>query len=347
MTDESSLDDLRRLLEELGSFIRDRVIEGRDRDGVAAMRPVVHDTTADVVYAVDRVGEDAILEWFARRWPRHLPVRLVMEGVEDDELVTFPDGTPPDDVAWICIIDPVDGTRSLMYDKRSAWALTALAPVRPGPGAVPSARFGDIEVAVMTELPTTKQADVDQVGAVKGCGPSGIVARRTDLRAGTTRQIALTPSTDHGFAHGFCSFNHFFPDGKAILAAIEQRLWDDLVPIDGRPRQIFEDQYMCNGGQIYEVATGRDRLVGDLRPLVAEALRLEGALVTHPYDVCTSLVLVEAGGVFEDPWGRPVDVALDTTSPVAWVAYANSALAERVRPALAAAIDAVIGRGSA
>ena len=39
------------------------------------------------------------------------------------------------------------------------------------------------------------------------------------------------------------------------------------------------------------------------------------------------MLLEEAGGVVTDPWGEPLDAPLDTTSPVAWVGYANPALA--------------------
>src|SRR5690606_4690835 len=127
---------------------------------------------------------------------------------------------------------------------------------------------------------------------------------------------------------------HALPDGKALLAAAEQALWDELVPPGEESRQVFEDQYLCSGGQLYEVLAGHDRLVGDLRPLALARLGLPLSLTAHPYDVCTALVLTEAGGVFEDPRGGPVDVPLDTTTPVVWVAYANEALAATVRPVL-------------
>ena len=39
------------------------------------------------------------------------------------------------------------------------------------------------------------------------------------------------------------------------------------------------------------------------------------------------MLLEEAGGVVTDPWGQPLDAPLDTTSPIAWVGYANASLA--------------------
>jgi hypothetical protein len=58
------------------------------------------------------------------------------------------------------------------------------------------------------------------------------------------------------------------------------------------------------------------------------------SLVCHPYDVCTAMLLQEAGVIFETPEGGVVDVPLDLTSPVTWVAYANQTLADLVRPVL-------------
>ena len=46
------------------------------------------------------------------------------------------------------LADPIDGTRCLMYQKRSGWILTGIAPNR-GEGTV----LADIELAVQTEFP--------------------------------------------------------------------------------------------------------------------------------------------------------------------------------------------------
>ncbi len=59
-----------------------------------------------------------------------------------------------------------------MYDKRAAWALAGVAPNK-GPGT----RLRDIEVAVMTELPTSKMAYRDVLWAIKGQGARGVRER--------------------------------------------------------------------------------------------------------------------------------------------------------------------------
>ena len=51
------------------------------------------------------------------------------------------------------------------------------------------------------------------------------------------------------------------------------------------------------------------------------------------------MLLDEVGGVVTDPWGRPLDAPLDTTSPVAWVGYANETLAAQIAPILAELVD--------
>jgi fructose-1,6-bisphosphatase/inositol monophosphatase family enzyme len=321
---------LRRLLCALGDAIRDQVTAHRGEHGTAGLAGVVGRVTADVTYAVDRVGEERVRTWLDGHWPPDQPARLVMEGVEDDDVVLVPAGAPAGRVRWVLVVDPIDGTRNLMYDKRPGWALTAVAPA----GDDGTARLGDVVAAAMTEIPTTRQWRADQVSAVRGRGPAGVEATALDVRTGRRSPLAVAPSTAVSLEHGFASFAHFLPDGKALLATVEQHLWDELVPPGPEPRQIFEDQYICSGGQLHEVLSGRDRLVGDLRPLALAHLGLPTTLTAHPYDVCTALVLTEAGGVFEDPRGGPVDVPLDTTTPVTWVAYANDTLAGWVRPVL-------------
>ena len=318
----------RALLCRLGEAIRDRVLEARARAGVAGLSAVACVTAADTIYAVDRIGEAAIVEWFAMQWPAAEPVEIVMEGLEDGESLTFPRGTPVAATRWKVILDPIDGTRNLMYDKRPAWSLAALAPQC---GA--ATHLGDIVVAVMTELPTTKQWRSDQVSAVRG---HGLRAEAVDLVRGGRRPLELRPSAAPEFANGFASLVKFFPEGKALTAHLEEELWRRVLGGGGglAPTPIFDDQYLCSGGQIYELLAGRDRMIADLRPLVFRKLGLTSPLACHPYDICTALLLQEAGGVVEQPDGSPLSAPLDTTTSVAWVGYANERLAAQVRPIL-------------
>jgi len=322
---KTNLDHARRLLCALQVDLRDTLIAARARGGRSFAR-VAAVTAADTIYQVDRISEAAIFSWFEKHWPRAWPVELVMEGAEDG--VTFPRGTPVAKTIFKCILDPIDGTRNLMYDKRSAWALAALAPQR---GA--KTHLGDIVVAAMTELPTSKQWRGDQLSAVRG---RGVVAQIHDLRTGRVRPLGLRPSRAKDFEHGFASIARFFPEGKALLATVEEELWKKLGVLGKNGGQlVFDDQYISTGGQLYELAVGHDRMLGDLRPPAYAKLKLGSAsLCCHPYDICTALILQEAGGIVEAPDGRPLRSPLDTTSPVAWMGYANPTLARTVRPVL-------------
>jgi hypothetical protein len=201
-----------------------------------------------------------------------------------------------------------------MYDKRAAWCLAAAAP-RGG-------SLRDVVAAAMTELPTSKQSRVDQLSAARGAGVTG---ERLDLGDGHRTPWPPRPSTAGDLEHGFAGIAKFFPPGKPALVELEAELFRRLDC-----RQVFDDEYLASGGQVHELLAGHDRFVADLRPLVAPA-----ALACHPYDICTAMVLEEAGGVVTDPFGDPLDVALDTTTPVAWAGYANPALAARIGPVLA------------
>jgi fructose-1,6-bisphosphatase/inositol monophosphatase family enzyme len=288
----------------LGDHMRDLVLASRHID----MTVVEGTTAADTIYAIDRVTDDALVGWFEQHWPA---VEIVSEGL--DEPVAL-----GDDPQWTVIVDTIDGTRGLMYDKRAAWCLAAAAP-RGG-------TLRDIVAAAMTELPTTKQTLADQLSAARG---EGLVATRTDVTTGTRAPLVLHPSSATDLEHGFATVAKFFPPGKPKLAALEAELFARLGA-----HSVFDDEYISSGGQLHELISGRDRFVADLRPLVDP-----GAFACHPYDVCTAMLLEEAGGVVTGPRGEPLDAPLDTTTGVAWAGYANPVLAARIGPILRELVD--------
>jgi hypothetical protein len=320
------LNTLRRLLCALQENIRDEFVAARRTHGRKFAR-IAAVTEADTIYYVDRLSEVAILDWFERHWPRSAPVELVMEGLEG-EPVTFPRGTPKARTQWKCILDPIDGTRGVMYDKRPAFILAGIAPQR---GA--RTHLGDVIVAAMTELPTSKQDRADQISAIRG---GGVKAETHDLGTGTRRRWTPRPSRATNFEHGFASLARFFPEGKTLLASVEEALWRELGVLGKNGGQlVFDDQYICTGGQLFELIAGHDRMLGDLRPLAYLKLGFSAdTLCCHPYDICTALLAREAGCIIESPDGSPLREPLDTTTPVAWMGYANPTLAKIVRPVL-------------
>lgn len=305
----SDPDDARRLLCALGDHVRDLVIGARGTD----MAAVEGETRADTIFAIDKVADDTLVDWFEAHWS---DVELVSEGLDEPVVV----GSDPQ---WTVIVDSIDGTRGLMYDKRSAWCLAAAAPH--------GGSLRDVVTAAMTELPTTKQGEADQLSAVRG---GGLLAERIDLGGGGRTRIALRPSTAIDLEHGFATVSKFFLPGKPALAELEAALFRRLGSV-----HVFDDEYISSGGQLHELIAGHDRFVADLRPLVDP-----DAFACHPYDVCTALLLEEAGGVVADPRGAPLDVPLDTTTAVAWAGYANRTLADRIGPILAELVDELPGR---
>jgi fructose-1,6-bisphosphatase/inositol monophosphatase family enzyme len=299
-----SPEEARLLLCALGEHVRDLVAGARGMD----MAAVAGETVADTMYAIDHVADDTLIEWFEEHWPG---VMVVSEGLDDPVLVG-------DAAAWTVIVDSIDGTRGLMYDKRPAWCLAAAAP--PGGG------LADIVAAAMTELPTAKQGAADQLSATRG---GGLRAERVDLAACGREPLSVRPSAATDLEHSFSGLAKFFLPGKPALVSLEAELFERLGV-----QHVFDDEYISSGGQLHELITGRDRFVADLRPLVQD----EG-LHCHPYDVCTAMLLEEVGGVVTDPWGNPLSVPLDNVSPVAWVGYANETLAARIGPVLAELMD--------
>jgi len=209
----AELNRARRLLCALQDSIRDALVAARVRQS-ATFAKVAAVTTADTIYQVDRLSEAAIMAWFEAHWPRAWPVELVMEGLESGVPATFPRGTPVARTRFKCILDPIDGCGAscMTSARRGVW-----------PGSRCSAgrrdHLGDIVVAAMTELPTSKQWRADQLSAVRG---GGVVADAVDVRGGGRKNLTVRPSPMRHFEHGFASLARFFPEGKGLLGAIEE-----------------------------------------------------------------------------------------------------------------------------
>ncbi len=309
--------------------LRGRLMDAMRRQSVDALSAVAAARDGDTIYAIDEKGEDALFE-FCEEWGRELPFVLIAEGLPGRGERVFPAGASERDAAFRLIVDPIDGTRGLMYDKRSAWILSGAAPNRG-----PDTSLADIVVAMQTELPTTRQYLVDRLWAVRGQGARG---ERTNVLDGSTHPFVPRPSRARSIAHGFATVSKFFPGAKRVLADIEERLIEAAVgaPADGNPLA-FDDEYISSGGQLYELMVGHDRFVADLRPLAHAAAadtRGRPRLCAHPYDLCTELVAREAGVIVTDDRGEPLSCPLDIRRDVAWIGYANEAIRRQTEPAL-------------
>lgn len=297
------------------------------------LKEVERDTSGDTIYGVDRVSEERLSALFEERVASLAPIVLLAEGLPPQGVV-LPRGRVESEAVWRVLVDPIDGTRGLMYQKRSAWILTGVAPNR---GSATS--LADIVLAVQTEIPLLKQHLSDRLWALRG---EGAHAERCNRLARTTEPVTLKPSTAVTIAHGFATIARFFPGAREELAAIDDEIVREaLGPVQAGKAQCFEDQYICTGGQLYELIAGHDRFVADLRPLIEPALNARGlklGICCHPYDLATELIAREAGVIVADPAGGPLDAPLDVEADVAWAGYANEAIRAQIEPRLREAL---------
>ncbi|HXG67757.1 MAG TPA: inositol monophosphatase [Blastocatellia bacterium] len=336
MAESFSPDDPRSLLEplrRLHEMIRDAVIAACERSAVESLAAIAREEEGDTIYAVDCVSEELLIDFFEREIAIAAPLVLIGEGLPEGRIV-LPRGASEKDAVWRIIVDPIDGTRGLMYQKRSGWILTGVAPNR-GEGTC----LADIELAMQTEIPLLKQHLADVAWAVRG---QGARAERVNRFTGERTAMSLHPSQSPTIAHGYAQVARFFPGAREELAAIDEEIVRGaLGPVRPGKAHCFEDQYASTGGQLYELASGRDRFTADLRPLMEKLLRERGlalGICCHPYDLCTELIAREAGALVTDLDGRPLRARLAVEPDVTWVGYANAQIRAQVEPLLQAAL---------
>ena len=330
------MSDIRKLLgpvRKLHEKIRATVIEACERATLGEMTKVVSEQEGDTIFALDRVSEEVLIEFVEHEVAPVAPVLLVAEGLEDGEIV-LPRGTAESDVVWRIIVDPIDGTRGLMYQKRSGWILTGVAPNR-GPGT----NLNDIELAVQTEIPLVKQHLSDVLWAFRGESAN---AERFNRLTGEHSPFQLQPSTANNIAQGYAQIVRFFPGVRDVLAKIDDEIVAAVLgpPLPGKAL-CFEDQYTSSGGQLYELMAGHDRFVADLRACMEPVTKDRGlprSLCCHPYDLCTELIAREAGVIVTDVDGGPLKARLAIDPDVSWAGYANERIRASIEPLLHAAI---------
>lgn len=305
-------------IKRLHATIRQNVVEACEKTTLEDLSRIVHDDKGDTIFAVDRVSEELLIEFFEREIAPKTPIVLIAEGLENGQVV-LPRGADESKAVWRIIVDPIDGTRGIMYQKRSAWILTGIAPNKGS-----STNLRDIEFAIQTEIPLVKQHLSDAIWAFLG---EGAQAERFNRLTGETQLLRLEPSKANTIAQGYAMIARFFPGARDVLAEIDEEIVREAL---GKPQagkaQCFEDQYTSTGGQLYELMAGHDRFVADLRPLmklITQERGLELSICCHPYDLCTELIARELGVIVTDARGNLVAYPLSVETDVAWIGYAN------------------------
>ncbi|MBL8820276.1 MAG: hypothetical protein JNL58_29905 [Planctomyces sp.] len=314
-------------LESLGFAIQEYVSQLLT-DGTPGLHLAVAEQGGDTVYAIDRYVEP-IVEKHIELWGHECrPLLLIAEGMGVDGRRRF--GSERDELRYRVIIDPIDGTRGLMYDKRSAWFLAAVAKDRGE-----QTGLQDTFASVMIELPTSKQHLCDSISAIAG---NPTLLKRTRIGGAEPIRRVVSPSTSTGLAGGFGQVVSFFQGTKGLAAELMETIAAELIP-PGTTSQsaVLDDQYISTGGQMAELILGHDRFCCDLRPLMYQIQRRNGPfrapeLVCHPYDAAGLLTALQSGVIITDGFGRNLDAALDVFQPVHWCGYANAELQSRIEP---------------
>jgi fructose-1,6-bisphosphatase/inositol monophosphatase family enzyme len=204
--------------------IRAQIVDTCERLSIEKLSSVAGDAEGDTIFAIDRVSEELLTEFFATEIASIDPVVFIAEGLEFGKIV-LPKGAKEEDAVWRIIADPIDGTRGLMYQKRSAWILTGVARNRGE-----RTNLSDIEFAIQTEVPLVKQHLSDTLWAFRG---EGAKAERFDRLTRQTYQLELKPSSASSIEQGFATISRFFPGARDVLAEIDEELVRNAL---GEPR---------------------------------------------------------------------------------------------------------------
>ena len=331
---------LEALLDAVRIATRARLASEESVRGLAPSAEVVGVGAGDVTYGIDLESERVVTEWLEES-AREGPISLFTEdvgwrhagpGLESGwrELDGFDHGGPR------IAIDPIDGTRPLLGDLRSAW--TSIAACPPGAG---EPRASDVTFGLLGELPISTTESWRVIRAEVGAGAT---LERKSFAATTEAVCApLLADTEDRADHGVFSFFRFTPHQRPAIARVEADFFARIAEDEGADlMHCHDDQYVCNVGQLVHLALGSYRMIADLRSHVASST--DAPVVTSkPYDLAAALLVArEAGCLVTAPDGSTLDFPLDATTPVSFVGWANEATARRLARHLQAALGAPI-----
>ena len=320
-------------LRHLGLAVQTRVtslLREAFRSGDGALAEVAGEHGGDRIYGIDREVEVTI-ECVISTWPEEcLPLRLIAEGMGHNGHVHFgpSDQTP----RWRVMIDPIDGTRMLMYDKRSAWFLAAVCHDRGD-----RTTLADSVASALIELPTSKQNLADALIATADAPTRGYrfaVSESEPPVADSGVEFPVRPSAKPDLQDGFATVLSFFPGTRQLAGELAERIAECCGVMTNLPT-VFDDQYISTGGLMYQLMTGRDRCCIDLRPQFNQILGRSGEvrfIESHPYDLAGLLAARNAGVIMTNGFGQSLDAPLDVDSGVDWCGYANEQIRSLVEP---------------
>lgn len=307
---------IKELLLDLGLAVNKKCIALLTEES-ANLNREVKVSPADIIYQIDIEAEEEIIAILNDRAVEFGGIELIAEGIGDDDLSFYPANCKNPGLKIIC--DPIDGSRGIMYGKRSAFFLAAAGPVT-------AQTLKQLPVSVMVELPVPKQFEFDVLSAIKGEGVSTLRYNKNY----ESRPITLSATTSTSVEGGFMSMARFCYPGKDLVSRIEEQFLDNIFR--NRTAEylpVFEDQYISTGGQLYELICGHDRFTADFRASMYSHFSRIGksqGQVCHPYDMAALLIAEEAGIIITDVHGEEFDCPLGTINNIDWLGYANEAI---------------------
>ncbi|MSR61457.1 MAG: hypothetical protein EXS08_03270 [Planctomycetes bacterium] len=283
----------------------------------------------DVTFGLDLPSEARIEEW-QREQARREPLSVLTEDAGWRHL--GPDGRGGaraldgfDHGGPRIAIDPVDGTRNLMADLRSAWSVVAFAP-----SGSTQPRLAECSGGIVSEIPGTLAA---RYRRFVSDGERCALTLHALEGGAALRTQALRVDADDRPDHGYFPFFRYEPAQRPLIARLEADFFARLVREEGaEARAIYDDQYISSAGQLMLLALGRYRMLVDPRELVRRRFRLHG-VTSKPYDLAGAVVCARAAGVIVTAAeGGALDFPIDATTPVGWAGYANAATQRRLEP---------------
>src|SRR5262245_8651318 len=107
----------------VGAIVRDHVMQELRRQSSESLSAIAFETAADKIYVIDRSVETVLLPALVEHLEPAISFALICEGVNDERPLIFPAGTPIDKAQARLIVDPIDGTRTIMYNTRRPWVI--------------------------------------------------------------------------------------------------------------------------------------------------------------------------------------------------------------------------------
>jgi len=312
------------LCHEIERATRALLLSALEQRNLSSISRAVSEGAGDTTFGLDLPSEDLLTEWITS-CARSGPLSVMTEDSGWRHFGPGPEGGEPvalegfDHGGPRIAFDPVDGTRNLMADLRSAWTVVSFAPAgRAEP------RLSDLTGGIVSELATSRVRTRRALVAERG---GTCQLEEVELDSGSALSSRpLCADTDDRVDHGYFPFFRYMHDLGVATAQLESDFLTRLEREEGADvRNCYDDQYICSAGQLVHLAEGTYRFVVDPRALLAER-RGRPTITTKPYDIGGAVLCAQAAGcVVTAPDGSPLDFAIDTHSPISFVGYANAA----------------------